>query len=119
MKDHKQFEQIPPSRPVCGGRVGPLARASELLSSILTPVCDSLVGEEECQSSEEMKRAVEDANKMLDESLGEQKEVVIFSQDVKALYPSMDVEDMVEVVKKAVQETPLSFANIDWREAGK
>ena len=31
-KDHKVYETVPPTRPVCAATVGPLARASELSS---------------------------------------------------------------------------------------
>ena len=51
-KDHKEYEVFPPTRPVCGGTVGPLVRGSDLMSTILTPVIDAIVGKEKCQSSE-------------------------------------------------------------------
>ena len=40
-KDHEVYEVFPPVRPVCGAKVGPLVRASELASTILTKVADT------------------------------------------------------------------------------
>ena len=118
-KDHKPYDNVPPTRPVCGGHVGPLTRASELVSSILTPIINEMVGEEECQSSEEMQRAVEDANVKMEDGIQEDEELVIFSQDVIALYPSLDIDDITESVRKAVMDTKVSFKNIDMETVGK
>ena len=61
-KDHKQNDTVPPTRPVCSATVGPLARASELNSLILTTFLDSMSHGTECMSLEEMQRAILDAN---------------------------------------------------------
>ena len=37
-KTHKELEVIPPKRPVCDASSGPLARASDLMSRVLTPM---------------------------------------------------------------------------------
>ena len=98
--------------------VGPLTRASELVSMILTPVADAMPGEDECQSSEEMQRAVGDANDKA-KDVGEEDDIIIFSQDVRALYPSLDIEDITEAVREAMMETELSFENVDVETVGK
>ena len=107
------------TRPVCGGHVGPLTRSSELLSNILTPIINEKVGEEECQSSEEMQRAVEDANVKVEDGLQEDEELIIFSQDVEMLYISLNIEDITESVRKAVMETKVTFKNLDMESVGK
>ena len=52
----------------------------------------------EVSSSEDMQRAILDA--------------VIFSMDVKALYPSLDLEDTTEAVMTIVKKTELSLEDI-------
>ena len=104
---------------MCGGHVGPLTRSSELLSNILTPIINEKVGEEECQSSEEMQRAVEDANVKVEDGLQEDEELIIFSQDVEMLYISLNIEDITESVRKAVMETKVTFKNLDMESVGK
>ena len=66
---------------------------------ILTPVADAMPGEDQCQSSEEIERAVEDANKKA-KCVGEEDDIIIFSQDVRALYPSLDIDgDKAELLE--------------------
>ena len=61
-KDHKPYTTEPPTRPVCAATVGPLARASELASIILTGYLDSCPPGMECLSTEEMQREILEAN---------------------------------------------------------
>ena len=37
-KTHKDYVHIPPTRPVCDATTGPISRASDLMSQILTPM---------------------------------------------------------------------------------
>ena len=65
---------------------------------------------------------MEETNKRMEDSRKCERwdeEVIIFSKDVKALYPSLDHQDVMEAVKRAMIETPMKFANIDWKEAAK
>ena len=79
-KDHKPYTTEPPTRPVCAATVGPLARASELASLILTAHLDSRLSDTECHSTEEMQRAIIDANqKINDDKLDD---IEVFSMDV-------------------------------------
>ena len=40
-KTHKEYDDIPPTRPVCNASTGPISRTSELLSMILNPLINS------------------------------------------------------------------------------
>ena len=70
-KDTKPGEPCPPTRQVCGAKEGPLARISHLVSLILTPVTVELSEKlgTECCSTEEMIRAILDANTALKSKL--------------------------------------------------
>ena len=67
-----------------------------MVTIILTSVMDSIDSKVECSSSEEMQRAMLDANQVLKEE--KVQDPVVFSMDVKALYPSLDIDDMLEAV---------------------
>ena len=116
-KDHKEFERVPPTRPVCGARRGPLIRNAEIVSDILETLLDETGNEVECASSEEMQRAMEEANEYIERM--EIEDTVIFSTDVKALYPSLDLEDVLEAVEKVVIESEYEFQNVDEKEMAK
>ena len=89
------------------------------MSRILTPVLDAMAGDAECQSSEEMQRAVGDANEKTNNGGEDEDEVVLISQDVRALYPSLDIQDITEAVREAMMETKLTFDNVDMKTVGK
>ena len=116
-KDHKEYVTMPPTRPVCSATVGPLVRASEILSIILTSFLDVSPGEEACQSSEEMQRVIEDTNKILEREGVE--DANLFSMDVEALYPNMDEEDMIEAIQELVEESEIEVENVDGKELAK
>ena len=44
---------------------------------------------------------------------------VVLSMDVKALYPSMQWDDIVVAVKEMIEKSELEIDNLDWREVGK
>ena len=116
-KDHKPYEVVPPTRPVCDATVGPLARSSEILSLIINKVMDQEEDGVECLSSEEMQRAIFDAN--LDIKEKEQEGTVVFSMDVDALYPNMDKEDMVQAVQELFMETVVEVEGVQVEELAK
>ena len=113
-KDHKEYETVPPTRPVCAATVGPLTRLSEVVTIVLTAVMDNVGSTVECSSSEEMQRAMLDANVALRESKVE--DPIVFSMDVKSLYPSLHLDDMLEAVVTLVEESSLQFEDIDCKE---
>ena len=116
-KDHKDYEQVPPTRPVCGAKKGPLVRNAEIVSDILEVLLDDAENDVECASSEEMQRAMEDANEEIERL--EIEDAVIFSTDVKALYPSLDLDDVLEAVEKVVIESKYELENVDVKELAK
>ena len=116
-KDHKPYTTEPPTRPVCSATVGPLARASEITSSILTAYLDSIPPGTECMSTEEMQRAILDANQMIKDQ--DIKDVEVFSMDVHALYPSLHLDDILDSVYSIMVESEISMENLNYEEMSK
>ena len=67
-KTHKSYENIPPTRPVCAATSGPISRASDLMSSILTPMLRQRQCDVICDSTEDMLHSVTQANLKIDET---------------------------------------------------
>ena len=67
----------------------------------------------ECNSNEEMRAALEVFNRC-EKSVREK--CVFLSMDVKALYPSMQRENIVAAVKEKIEMSELEIENVDWRE---
>ena len=84
---------------------------------MLEVLLDDAEDDIECKSSEEMQRAMEDANEKIEER--GIKDAVIFSTDVDALYPSLDTEDVLEAVEKLVMDSEYEFENVEDRELAK
>ena len=87
-KTHKVYNEAPPTRPVCDSSEGPIARASSLITMILSPLLKERKYPEEADSTEDMLFSVHKANNRLrdDPELG--NKTFIFSMDAEALYPS-------------------------------
>ena len=85
-----------------------------MVTIILTSVMDSIDSKVECSSSEEMQRAMLDANQVLKEE--KVQDPVVFSMDVKALYPSLDLGDMLEAVTVLVEGSRLEYKDINCKE---
>ena len=141
-KDHKireDGEPCPQTRQVCSAKEGILARLSHLASKILTPLADKLnqVLGTECSNTEEMMRGIQETNKKvlqraenssqrmddlenLETSfISEDRELVVLSQDVKALYPSIKKEETIKIVGKLIEETEIEFDDVDYKCLGK
>ena len=106
-KDHKEVENItqgPPTRPVCGGSAAYNSKISHYLGLILRPVWQET--ETVCQSTEEMLAAINDLNDsgQLDHMC------TIGSEDVRALYPSIDIDFTCEKVAETFMS---SNVNVD------
>ena len=114
-KDHKEdVDQIegPPTRPVCGGNEAYNHKLSHLLGLFLRPVWQN--SKTTYQSTEEMLAAIEDVNKR-----GELDDRCTFGcLDVKALYPSLDVEFTSETVGNEFFMSDIQVPHIDTRELG-
>ena len=109
-KDHKevpigQEEVGPPARPVCGANKSPNGALSNILSKILDKLSDCIDEEvkTECRSTEEMVAEFKRVN-----SLNEaEEERVVFSMDVKALYPSLKADYVAKIVSEMYREGTL------------
>ena len=118
-KDHKSFEdeqEGPPVRPVCGANDAPNSRLSHILSRIINDYCEDAKINTECKSSEEMRAAFEEFN---GKDEGVRKKCKILSMDVKALYPSMDWEEIVLALREMIEESEREIEDVDWHELGK
>ena len=63
-----------------------------------------------------MRAALEAFNKY-DQSIRDK--CVLLIMDVKALFPSMEWEDIKIFVKEVIEKSVLVIDNVDWREVGK
>ena len=118
-KDHKATEDPnkgPPVRPVCGANQAPNSRLSNFLSRIVNDFADAAEIETECRSSEEMRAAFESYN---DGDQEEKKKCKVMSMDVKALYPSMEWNEIITAVKDMVEKSTENVRNVDYDEVGK
>ena len=116
-KDHKDIKDEirgPPVRPVCGAVTAYNQRLSHLVSKILNEVWRD--EESVCLSTEEMMADIRSTNGVLSEGVGD--EVVVGSADVKALYPSLDVEFTVQKVCEVFIESGVSVEGVDVDELG-
>ena len=119
-KDHKTTEDEnvgPPVRPVCGANQAPNSRLSHFLSRIVNDYADSENIATECRSSEEMKAAFTEYNNTTDPEV--KKRCQVISMDVKALYPSMEWEEILKAVREMIENSEKTVENVDWQEVGK
>jgi hypothetical protein len=131
-KDHKEVkegEECPATRMVCGAVEGPLHRASILLDKIIGPLASEAEDtmNTEVKSTEEVKRKFMDLNvktekerkEIEEEGFKEDREHVFFSQDVKALYPSIIAEEAGEIIEQKMLESDLEWEGVEWKEVGR
>ena len=112
-KDHNpsQSEEIgPPTRPICGVTGSATDRISYILSSTLSEVWkrnkDTV-----CMSTEELKAEIDRVNV----GIGN-RDIIVGSMDVKALYPSLDIPFTIEKVYEIIIESDLQFENFWYDE---
>ena len=118
-KDHKPVQDSvkgPPVRPVCGANQSPNSRLSHFLSRIINDYADAANIQTECKSSEEMKAAFEEYNRTEPEV---RKQCRVLSMDVKALYPSMEWEEIIVSVREMIENSEEVIENADYFEIGK
>ena len=100
----------PPVRPVCDISDGNSHKLSYLMSNLLKEVC---YGDTVCNSTEEMLASIAECNNnKIDEDL------VLGSADVKSLYPSLHIEDAVNVVCDELAQSTVRIEGIDYEEIG-
>ena len=115
-KPHNDKEVGPPVRPVCGASDSPNSRLSNFLSRIINDFADRIDIQTECRSSEEMKAAFEQYNT---EEGNTKRRCQVISMDVKALYPSMEVEEVYKAIREMVESSEDQPDGVDWLEVGK
>ena len=112
-KDHKPCTDNikgPKTRPVCSGSNGYNKKFAHLLSKIIRPLWQD--EETVCTNTEEVMAGIEEVNKKELET-----ELLVASADVKALYPSLDIDFASEIVAKTFYESDYKFEEIDTRES--
>ena len=115
-KDHKPCDDEtlgPPTRPVCGASVAYNRRLAHLLSMLIKPIWRNNEGT--CTSTEDMMASIQKVNERLAET-GE--DAVVISLDVKALYPSMDIELTADVVYQLFLERGPTVDGVDASQVG-
>ena len=100
----------PPTRPVCGASQAPNGRLSYVMNLIVGEVWknnrDSV-----CLSTEEMCAEIDRVNQVNANS-----PIVIGSTDVKALYPSLDIDFTVSKVCEVISQSTLRFEGLWYEE---
>ena len=108
MKTHKQWQpgQPPPQRPVAGADEANNAQLSELLAEIVMAITAIQDKESEVllRSTEEACAEFEGINNREDLS-----EFVLFSTDISAMYPSLDIPEVAKIVAKEYLESGLDI----------
>ena len=115
-KDHKVHQDVsagPPVRPVCGVDSSSNEKLSWLLSTIFTKLWEHDDGGSVCLSTEEMMAEIRRVNISTPTN-----PVVIGSADVKALYPSLDIDFTVDKVCQVFQDSDFSIDGVDYKELG-
>ena len=114
-KDHKETADPiagPPTRPVCGASSAYNSKLSHFLGMFLRPVWQEQ--ETTCTSTEEMLAAIRDMN----DSDTLDGDITVGSADVKALYPSIDIDFAAEICGKMFIESEVEVVGIDAQELG-
>ena len=113
-KDHKYTdnqEKGPPVRPVCSGNEGYNNKLSHRISKIIRPLWKE--SDTCCENTEEILADIKELNeKRINE------DIIVGSLDVKALYPSLDINFTAEIVSKEFYENEYELEGIDVEEVG-
>ena len=115
-KDHKQAaDGAPrPMRPVCGADEAPNAQLADTLAEIVNGIADRLDRKLKtvCRSTEEMIHMIEQVNGKRDVV-----DLVVFSTDIQAMFPSLDIDVMASVAAEEFLKGDLEV-NLDDTELG-
>ena len=116
IKDHKAM--IPgeplPARPVCGATKAHNAQLGFMLVKVLDGVSDILARQHNYESSDTQDTLAAMESKVNNQNT---KDLVIFSTDVKSLYPSLDAKQSVAIIGKLVRESSLVVEGVNWDQA--
>ena len=133
LKDHKPGEDKP-VRPLCRSTESPNGPLSNLTAQVMNIVASELntVSKTEVKSTEEMCAVLDGVNNLISEDLSclqqcgeiQQSElaqhmkkehpdhlpaVTVGSMDVKALYPSLDIDHSCEVIRQLIDQSEVTF----------
>ena len=100
-------------RPVCGAKSSSSGKLSHLLCTILDPIWKSPENTTSCMSTEEMLAEIEKVNKQKHGG-----NIVVGSADVKALYPSLELEFAIDVVCKEFAKSGVKVEGVNYTEVG-
>ena len=114
-KDHKavpsdEEEKGPKIRPVCGAKDCVTKRTSYILCLLLGQIISE--NATNCLSTNELLTEFERLNR----DVNVQKEWVVGSLDVDALYPSLDIKRCAEVVSQQLFKSDLVLNGLKWKE---
>ena len=113
-KDHKDHDDMftgPPLRPVCGAVTSCNYRISYFLSQVIKPLIQ--ISPETCDSTEDLLSKIKKVNE--NEDL---RGCIIGSMDVKALYPSIDIDFATDKCVELLRESEIVFTNVNEDELG-
>ena len=114
-KDHKPCEDRikgPPVRPLCDVSDSYGHRLTHFISVILKEISDK--EPTMCDSTEDMLAAIKEAN----ETGKINENTVVGSLDVKALYPSLDLDFTIDVVADEFFHSDVKIDGVDYEELG-
>ena len=120
-KDHKPFENEvtgPPTRPVCGATAAHNGKLSHLLSMMLKEV--KKLDEDSSESTEDILAEIQEVNERTGATMQDEEKLIVGSLDVKALYPSIDVDFAADVVANEVYKSAVEVdeSSINVEELG-
>ena len=113
-KDHKLVEDNvkgPPLRPVCSASSAYNSKLAHLITTYLARIWKN--EEENCASTEELLADFDMINKT-----GLKPDSFVGSADVIALYPSLNVERVADVVGEMIKESEIKLEGVDYEEVG-
>ena len=113
-KDHKKIEDKekgPPVRPVCSATNAYNSKLAHLINTYLANIWKN--EEENCASTEELLAEFDKINEK-----GVKQGCFIGSADVIALYPSLNIEKVTEVVADMINESNVTLEGVNYEETG-
>ena len=113
-KDHKEIEQGkevegPKTRPLCGATDCLTRRTSFLLSELLVEIIPTT--STQCDSTQELSEEIKLLNKNTVD-----KNWIVCSLDVDALYPSLEIDECAKVIEQQLLGAEFEVKGLKWTE---
>ena len=118
-KDHKKHanrEKGPPTRPVCAGNMAYNHKLSHLISEVIKPLTEEMTTN--CENTEEILAEIRKINEAEKEDKDDERDVILGSLDVVALYPSLQIDYTAKIVSETFVNSDLKIEGIDTKELG-